>query len=817
MNITNAFLRPWSHLLLVGACTTPGLLAEEQPASASTYRLPPPEVVAIVDAAPTPSVSLAPDGKRLLIAHSDALPSIEELSRPLLRLAGVRFHPDQNERQRRGHVKELRVLDIADGTERRIASPEGARIGSPSWSPDGARIAFTLRTEAGVELWVAEAASGAARRLVGPRLSDISGAAFDWLPGSEQLLVRLVPEGRGAAPHPPRVPSGPIVMETSGREAQNRTYQDLLANAHDEALFEHYFTSQLARVSLSGALEPLGEPGVYLGADSSPSGELLLVTRARRPWSYVVPVGSFARSIEVWDRSGRSVKVLAELPVADEVPIEGVPLGMRSVGWEPLAPATLVWVEALDGGDPRRAAEHRDRILGWRAPFDGQPTELARVRHRHTGTAWTEIEGLALVSEYDRDRRWQTTTLRRLWDPADEPRAIFDRSRHDRYGDEGTPVRKTLASGARVVEVVGGCIHLDGAGAGPEGERPFLDRVQLASGGKTRLFQSPLEAHTSFAGFAAPGADGERALLLRRESPLEPPNYHLLASGAEPRTLTSFPDPHPQLTGIAKELLRYQRADGVPLSGTLYLPPGHEPGTVLPLVVWAYPLEYTDPAVAGQVRVTTNRFTRLSGTSPLLFLTQGYAVLDNAAMPVVGDPETMNETFVEQIVAAAAAAIDAVHARGVADRERVAVGGHSYGAFMTANLLAHSDLFRAGIARSGAYNRSLTPFGFQSERRTLWQAPATYTTVSPFFQAHKIDEPLLLVHGEIDDNSGTFPIQSQRLFHAMQGLGGTARLVLLPNESHGYAARESVLHVLAESIDWLDRYVKNAPERNAGM
>jgi dipeptidyl aminopeptidase/acylaminoacyl peptidase len=381
---------------------------------------------------------------------------------------------------------------------------------------------------------------------------------------------------------------------------------------------------------------------------------------------------------------------------------------------------------------------------------------------------------------------------------------LFDRSRHDRYGDPGRPVQVTLACGTRVVKVEDGSIYLAGSGATPEGDRPFLDRMKLEDKSTERLFQATAESYASFVDFV--GDKG--AFVIRRESPKDPPNYFLVEDGKE-RALTEFPDPHPQLTGIEKKLLTYKRRDGVPLSGTLYLPPDWDGETRLPLLVWAYPIEYRDKKTAGQVRARPNRFTRLAGTSPLMFLTQGYAVLDGAAMPVIGHPETMNDTLIPQLVQAAKAAIDAVVKEGVADRDRVAISGHSYGAFMTANLLAHSDLFRAGIARSGAYNRTLTPFGFQSERRTLWEGRDAYIKVSPLFSADKIDEPLLMFHGEDDNNSGTYPLQSKRLFHAIKGLGGTARLVMLPKESHGYRARESILHVLAESFEWLDTHVKS--------
>jgi len=309
--------------------------------------------------------------------------------------------------------------------------------------------------------------------------------------------------------------------------------------------------------------------------------------------------------------------------------------------------------------------------------------------------------------------------------------------------------------------------------------------------------------------------DDAAQFITRRETPTDAPNYFIRSAGAsaDRKPLTQFPDATPQLRGIKKQLVTYKRADGVQCSFTLYLPPNYKEGTRLPTVVWAYPLEFNDAGTAGQITGSTQRTTQIVGPSHLFFLLEGYAVLDNATMPVVGDPETVNNTYVEQIVMSAKAAIDKATEMGVTDPERVGVGGHSYGAFMTANLLAHSDLFRAGIARSGAYNRTLTPFGFQSERRTLWEAPDMYIRVSPFMVAQKINEPILMIHGEADDNTGTFPIQSERMYQALKGHGATVRLVMLPFEAHGYSGRESIDHVLYEMLSWFDKYVKNAPPR----
>jgi dipeptidyl aminopeptidase/acylaminoacyl peptidase len=768
----------------------------------STYEEPPQDVMDIVDAPATPQVSVSPRGDRVLLAHYDAMPSIEDVAAPFERLAGLRLDAQRYAERRTRMYERLELVDVASGENTAIELPEGVRMGPPRWSPDGGYIAFTRWQEDGLRMWVVDTATSKARELADVRVNDVLTGGFAWLPGGAGLILLTVPADAPAAPKRPRRPVGPAVSDTAGEKATNRTYQDLLANPYDEALFEHLATTQMLEFDLAtGETRPVGGPAMYLSVEASPSGEHLLVEQIRRPFSYAVPYYRFPLRTEVWDRKANVVRTVADLDVAEEIPIGGVRQGPRRVQWHPQHPDTLVWTEALDEGDPKKEVEHRDRVMTQAAPFADVPNVLTKVEHRLTDIGWTAVPDQYLLTDYDRDRRWTRTVVR---DGAGE-RVLVDRSVRDAYADPGRPVYELRRDGTYVIPVEDGAIQLSGSGATPEGYRPFLQRMSLDDGSTTRVFESGDDEYASFVDFTS-GGD----LLIWRESKTEPPNLYAQDGTGNRRPLTTFADPHPQLTGIEKRILKYKRKDGVDLSGTLYLPPGYREGERLPLVVWAYPIEFNDKDTAGQVRASDNRFTRLRATSPLMFLTQGYAVLDGAAMPIVGDPETMNDTFLEQIVDSGAAAIDAVVGQGVADRERVGVAGHSYGAFMTVNLLAHSDLFRAGIARSGAYNRTLTPFGFQSERRTLWEATDAYVNVSPLFAADRLDEPILLVHGEDDSNSGTYPLQSKRLFHALKGNGGTARLVMLPHESHGYVARESVMHVLAESFRWFDTHVKNA-------
>ena len=774
----------------------------------TSYKLPPGEVVKILDAPPTPVVSVSPRNDAMLLAEFEAHPPVAMLARPFLRLGGLRVDPELKSRQRTIQYRGITIRRFEGERSVRVALPENARIGFPSWSNDGSKLAFTRDVEDGVELWVADASTGKANAVGSFRVNDVLGSPHQWMNDNVTLLVRMVPHGTRTAPAMPRVPVGPNIEETAGKVSRPPTFQDLLRTPHDEDLFEYYAHSQLALVhSGTGAVTTLGRPIMILSANFSPDEQYLLVTRINRPFSYRVPYFYFARTMEVWNTEGNAVKLLADFLVSDDIPTQGVSTGPRSVEWQPLHKARLVWVEALDGGDPVRKVPFRESVKSLAAPFTEQPAELLKLQHRYRGLDWTARQDEALVAEYDRDRRWLTTSFIDLASPSKGKRVVFDLSAQDSYKNPGNPVYVTKPNGDRVFLQDGDWFYLTGQGASEAGNRPFLDRMNIATLKKERLFQSGENDLEQFLSFVK---DSRTVLVTRYESQNEVPNYYSQdLRSKQRRVLTAFKDPAPQLTGLKKELIKYVREDGVSLSGTLYLPPAYREGTKLPLLIWAYPMEYSDASTAGQVRGSPNSFTFFRGASPLFFVTQGYAVLMDATMPVVGDPETVNNTFVKQIVGAARAAIDKLDAMGVIDRKRVLVAGHSYGAFMTANLLAHSDLFAAGIARSGAYNRTLTPFGFQSERRSFWEAKETYMGVSPFTFADKINEPILLIHGEADNNSGTFPIQSERLFQAIRGNGGTSRLVMLPHESHGYLGRESVLHSLAEMFEWADKHVKN--------
>ncbi len=781
----------------------------------SGYQKPPKEILDVLNAPETPITSVSPAKDKMLLLEYSRYPPISELAEPMLRLAGLRINPNTFSQHRQRYFTGLVFKNINNGKEMRVNLPPNSKIVSPNWSADGKYVAAGIMTPLGVELLIIETANGKVKRLKNGLVNTIFDG-YSWMPDQKSLLVNFVPRNRGAAPaYRDLVPNEPNIQETSGKSGAIRTYQDLLSSPNDEKLFDYYATSQMAIVNVeNGKIMNIGKPALYQDRKVSPDGNYILVSKLKRPYSYLFPFYNFPTEVEVWNRKGEMVHKLADIPLQDQLVVQGVQTGPRSYDWIPTESATLMWAEALDEGDPNNKVTPRDKLMMLAAPFAAEPFELLKVEQRFAGKTFGE-NGMMWFYDYNRDTQKRRIYMIDYKNPTN-PKLISDLNVRDRYNAIGDPIYKTLPNGERVILRNGDFIYLEGNGASSEGDRPFLRRMNLNTLKTEEIWRSDKD---SFETFVTLLDDDANRFITRRETIAEPPNLILReranadAMATSMKPITDFKDPSPQLRGITKRLVKYKRADGVDLSFTLYLPPNYKEGTRLPTIVWAYPLEYTNAATAGQVSGSTNRFTNIGGYSHLFMLLEGYAILDDTTIPIVGDPLTVNDTFVKQLVDSAQAAIDKGVELGVVDPERVGVGGHSYGAFMTANLLAHSDIFRAGIARSGAYNRTLTPFGFQSERRSFWEAQDVYAKLSPFFYADKIKEPLLMIHGEADNNSGTFPIQSERMFAAIRGNGGTARLVFLPLESHGYAARESIEHALFEQINWFDKYVKNAKPR----
>ncbi|HEY6369521.1 MAG TPA: prolyl oligopeptidase family serine peptidase [Candidatus Sulfotelmatobacter sp.] len=784
------------------------------------YQKPPQAIVDLVDARPTPNVEVSPKDAAgtqwLLIESYSGLPTVADLAQPELRLAGLRFNPRTNGPSRGRYITSLMLQALPNGEAKPLTGlPSDPKIRFTAWSPDARHVSFVNAsdnpTDAGLSLWIVNVASLQAHRVSGIALNGIFGRPCEWSSDNASLVCKTVPKDRGADPKRSEIPTGPVIQENLGRVTPGATYQDLLKNPEDEKIFDYYATSQVEVVRLDGTTKSVGAPAVIQSALPSPVGHYVLVDERHHPYTYLLPYPMFPERVLAVNLATGSAKQLADKPLQDTIPNihDAVEAGPREFDWRSDAPATVSWVEAADGGDPRKDVAIRDTIFLLDAPFDASPRKLAELPVRFSSLTWGNGH-LALVQE----ERWKDRKRIVLAVAPDAPAApvtLFEGSFEDRYHDPGQPFQIMNASGQQVLQTTADSqgIYFRAEGASPEGDRPFVSVMSATSGETKRLWQSA----DKFFEYPVFVLDASRpTILLRRESPELPPNYYRKSLAKDEfQQISFFPSPYGNAPLPKKQVLKYKRADGVDLSANLYLPPGYKSSDgALPTLMEAYPTEYKTKSAAGQIRGSPYEFPLLSWGSPIPFVTQGYAVLESATIPIIGEGQAEpNDTYIEQLVASAQAAIEEGARLGVVDRYRVAVMGHSYGAFMTANLLAHSDLFKAGIARSGAYNRTLTPFGFQNEERTYWQAPELYYKMSPFSYADKIKTPILLIHGEADNNSGTFPLQSERLFSAIKGQGGTVRLVLLPLEAHGYAGRESVLHMFWEMNHWLSTYVQN--------
>jgi dipeptidyl aminopeptidase/acylaminoacyl peptidase len=812
------------------AISAPGRQAD----ATSGYNQPPKNILEVMHAPLPPFPDVSPAHDTIFLVSWQFYPPISRVATPFLRLAGVRVEPKNHSKHDTpgGYgittcATNFDLVHIADAAQIHVALPSGACPGEPIWAADGKRFAFVNIASLSVELWIGDAKTGDVHRVPGVRLNPMFGDEIRWMPDQKTLLVKLVPSGMGAPPPEPVVPIGPSIQETEGEKGQSSTYEnrDTLGNKHDEDLFDYYAASQLALINAAtAAITPIGKPGNYDSLIPAPDGQHILVTAIHKPYSYVTTYDRFPKEVEVWDVSQRTYVVghtIASLPLADRVPINGVPVGPRNFSWRATNPATLVWAEALDGGDWNVNVPARDKILLAKAPFQAPAVEIARTEQRYAGLAWSEHAGVALLSEYDDNRHWKRSFAIDVDDPQSKPRLIWDLSTDENYKNPGYPVRRQLANGPWVIRQDGDSIYLDGDGASPDGDRPFLDRFNVNTLKSERLFRSDKTSYERFLSFTGPDP---RTFVTWHESPANPPNAFVRTLG-KPQdapageaifastsvALTRIPDPTPVVRAMQKRLVKYKRVDGLDLSFTLYTPPGYQQGTRVPTILYAYPLDYAEAATAGQVTGSQETFTQLYQYK--LLLLAGYAIIDDASFPIIGDPKKAYDTYLEQLVADAKAAIDEAVRLGVADPDRVGVTGHSHGALMTANLVAHSDLFRAGVATSGSYNKTLTPFGFQSERRSVWEASDVYLKVSPFFFADKLKTPLLIMHGAEDANPGTTPLQASKLYEAIRGNGGTARLVMLPHEPHWYTAMESNEQLIYEMLRWFDKYVKNVPAR----
>ncbi|WP_333808585.1 S9 family peptidase [Flavobacterium sp.] len=780
-----------------------------------TYQKPSPEILALADYERAPSVSMDTKKEYMLLSYRNTYKTLDDLNQTEMKLGGLRINPVTNISSTVTYINNLKIRKIKEKNEIQVSGlPANARITNIAWSPNEKKIAFTNTTNQGVELWVIDVVTASAKKLTSDNLNANLGSPFNWMKDNETLLVKMLPKNRPALIDSNKdVPKGPTVSTSDGSKSQNRTFQDLLKNKTDEANFDVLVTSELYKVNLAGNTTLFKTADIYAGESFSPDGNYLMVTTIQKPYSYIVPMSRFPQKTTVYDVNGKEIKVVNEVPLTEIMPkgFSSVRKGKRSMGWRADKPATLYFVEALDGGDQAVKVDFRDEVFLWEAPFTSNPTSLIKTQQRYAGIMWAN-DNIAIVADSWYDTR---NTKAYLFNPSNlsvAPKIIEDRNSQDIYSDPGNFEMKKNTFGRYVIAIENNKGYLMGAGHTKEGQFPFIDEFDFNTLKKTRLYTSNMKDKKEDLMSIEDFKKGEVLVMIQSKN--EYPNYYFrnIKSKNKLTPITTFKNPFESIKNVHKEVIKYKRNDGVELSGTLYLPVGYDKTKKekLPLLIWAYPAEYKDKNSAGQSDKNPNEFTFPSYGSFIYWVTKGYAVLDDAAFPIIGEGTTEpNDTFIPQLVANAEAAINAVDKLGYINRKKVAIGGHSYGAFMTANLLTHSNLFACGIARSGAYNRTLTPFGFQSEQRNYWDVPEVYNTMSPFMNAEKMKTPLLLVHGEADNNPGTFTLQSERYFQALKGLGGPARLVILPKESHGYVAKENILHLLWEQDQFLEKYLKN--------
>ncbi|WP_299311929.1 prolyl oligopeptidase family serine peptidase [uncultured Aquimarina sp.] len=781
-----------------------------------SYQKPIKEILDLVDVTLAPSVRIDQKGENLIFLYRDGYKTITELSEKEMRLAGLRINPKTNISSRANYYKNIKLKKTGDKEAKQVIGlPKNPRITYVTWSPDQTKAAFTNTTINGVELWILDINSSNATKITDASLNANMGSPFRWFKDNSSLLVKFLPKNRESLIDTENtVPKGPTISISEGTKAQNRTYQDLLKNPNDEYNFELLATSEISKVSIEGSKKEWISAGMYNDFSFSPNGEYVMVTKIKKPFSYLVPYYRFPKETTIYKSSGESFKIVNQVPI-DEVRPKGfmaTRIGKRSMNWRTDKPASFIWAQALDKGDPDIKVAYRDEVFQQDAPFDKEPVLLLKTINRYSNIQWSNTNEVAFAYDYWWNTRNTKTYVFNPNKPSEKPQIIYDRNYQDRYSDPGSFVSARNEFGKSVISIDKGHVYLTGDGYTKEGQFPFIDKLNISDNKTTRVYQSSYTDKVENIYFATDIKKGK--FLVGIESPSEYPNFYIRNINAknELKQITNFKNPFSALQDVHKEVIKYKREDGLELSGTLYLPIGYDTSKKekMPMILWAYPREFKDKNSASQSTSNPNEFTYPFWGSMIYWVTRGYVVLDGASFPIVGEgDEEPNDSFRKQLIANGKAAIDAVDALGYIDRNRVAVGGHSYGAFMTANLLSHSNLFAAGIARSGAYNRTLTPFGFQSEERSYWEAPDVYYTMSPFMHADKMKTPLLLIHGEADNNSGTYPLQSERYFNALKGLGATARLIMLPKESHGYRAKESILHLIWEQDQWLEKYVKN--------
>ncbi|MBR0499872.1 MAG: S9 family peptidase [Bacteroidales bacterium] len=846
-------------LVLVAAL----LLICSSAAMADGFRHPAKEIEELTMSPVLPVTTFSHDYTKAIMAYrSSRHVPVAELAASEARLAGLRIDPRNFSETRENYFEEIKLLDVATGNLRTVGGlPADPRIKSVTWSPSGRYVAFVLWFTDRIELWRVDTTSPAlaAVKLTDLRVNTIFGSPIIFL-GDEQILFKSVPADRKVAPHHDLARSS-VVQEVLGEKKSIRTYQDLMQGPDDEELYDYCATSQLA-IWENGSVRMLAGPAIYRSIDPSPDGNYLMVVTEHHPYSYVEAHYSFpSKQFIMRVSDGSMVRMLRDGTIKEKKEPQDGPDAKKEApkprpagfSWRPDMPATLTWTESEGAGpmggpmgmmgprpddDPaskdtlkekdRPEKTFTDKVYQCGAPFDFENVkELVLAPEYRLGRITWGDGKLALYEESSAKQKFRRMMTFVPCDTNAPHKVIYTQSTEvDTLGNfpaYGRPYTVRNAFGRSVLwtDAKHSMLYLTGTDRrDAEGfAHSFIDRYTFKDGKTAPVWFSSgdcKETLTAITDFTPKNFQ----FIGRREAFGVVPDYYMFDMRKKSsRQITHIEDPVAGFhKAVTDQYVTYTRKDGLKCFAHLYLPAGYdkERDGRLPVFMWTYPYEFKCAAESEKARPEKHKYTKPSYGSAMIWATQGYAVLDEFTMAIVAaDKDSLpNDRFLEELVMSAEAAVDFVcDSIGVGDRDRIGVGGHSYGGFMTANLLAHTRLFRAGVARSGAYNRSLTPFGFQSERRNYWRARTVYDEMSPFNYADKVKDALMLIHGQMDNNTGTFPVQSERLYQALVYFGATARYVQLPYESHGYQGIETTLDMLYETGAWLDKYVKNAEPR----
>ena len=836
--------------------------------AAETYVKPPAGIAKLVTAPRQNNVSLSnqsPNRKYFLKLQSDGLPSVQTFGKPHYYFAGLQVDYKANRARAlttRGSSG-LAIIDATTGQSRTIETPKGASVSSPQWSPDGSKLAYIANFDDASRLYVADLATGKSRQVSARPLLATLVTTVDWTADGSQLVTVLIPDGRKAEPKRPEIETGPLVRLTDEKKEKTRNFASLLRDPYEKDLMEYYVTGQLATINASnGSIKKIGAPGMISAVDGSPDGKYFHVTLMQKPFSYIVQYNTFGTSEQIWDADGKMLTELANRPLREAGgdddqqgppgagPNDAFP---RNVGWMPngagiyflqqdsappraagAPPADTTDAAAPGGrGGPRR----KDHLYQWTPPFDASSKkQLLEADSRIGGVLFSDDAKSVFVAEnaqgtghvyavyFDEPGKkytiWRVRGLNASVGGAGRGfgggggRGGTGADSVTFYQNPGSIIAKRGRSGVQVAQ-----LSTDGKYAFLEGTRyfktwqdsaphGFVDKVEIKTGQKSRVFEGRPDMYETV---TASLDDDFTKFIVARESPTQVSDAYLRDANGQYTKLTSNKDYTPEFTAAIRKRIPVTRADGYKFIVNLTLPSDYKAGTRLPGMFWFYPYEFTDQAGYDRTLRTNNvnQFPQAGPRTIEYLALQGYAVA-NFDPPIFGSNGRMNDNYVSDLVGNLTAVIDELDKQGFIDRSRLGIGGHSYGAFSTVNAMVNTPFFKAGIAGDGMYNRTLTPNGFQSERRDFWEGQKTYLEMSPFLKADKLSGALLMYHSLEDQNVGTDPISSIRMMHALQGLGKVASLYMYPYEDHGPATKETILDQWARWTAWLDIYVKNA-------